>query len=57
MFLLSKDRSGLGRAKGRRTWEGREGGFVLFFKAFHTFLGVGITQKGGKEETTILGSD
>lgn len=39
MFLLSKDRSGLGRAKGRRTWEGREGGFVLFFKAFHTFLG------------------
>lgn len=40
MFLLSKDRSGLGRTKGRRTWEGREGGFVLlFFKAFHYFDG------------------
>lgn len=43
MFLLSKDRSGLGRTKGRRTREGREGVFffcfVLFFKAFHYFWG------------------
>lgn len=40
MFLLSKDRSGLGRTKGRRTRAGREGVFfVLFFKAFHYFLG------------------
>lgn len=59
MFLLSKERSGLGRTKGRRTWEGREGSFFVFYflKLFITFLGVRITQKGGKEGTTILGSD
>lgn len=59
MFLVisKKDRVKVGaELKG----ELRSGGAViLFFKKFFitSFRWVGITQKGGKEGTTILGSD
>lgn len=58
MFLLSKEGQGWAELKGEDS--GREGGGVVLFcflKLFILFWGVGITQKGGKEGTTILGSD
>lgn len=47
MFLLPKDRSGLGRTRGRRTWEGgRVGLFCCFLKLFVTFMEVGDHTEG-----------